>query len=87
MNTKADWITIKHLLDHKTGLWPTKTREEDPMFKYPNLKQNLLIQAVLNECKIENDPGDEYVYSNFGYCILGRIIEHLSGLSYIEFVQ
>jgi CubicO group peptidase (beta-lactamase class C family) len=42
---------------------------------------------VLNDCKIEQDPGDEYVYSNFGYCLLGRIIEKVSGMSYIDYVR
>lgn len=32
-------------------------------------------------------PGSEYVYSNFGYCLLGRVIERVTGLSYIDFVR
>jgi CubicO group peptidase (beta-lactamase class C family) len=28
-----------------------------------------------------------YQYSNFGYCVLGRIIEQLSGQSYADYVQ
>ena len=32
-------------------------------------------------------PGSKYAYSNFGYIVLGRVIEQISGLSYGEFVQ
>lgn len=34
------------------------------------------------------DPvGESYCYSNFGYCILGRIIEKVTGKSYIDFIR
>jgi N-acyl-D-amino-acid deacylase len=32
------------------------------------------------------DPGSAYAYSNFGYCVLGRVIEAASGLPYAEYV-
>jgi N-acyl-D-amino-acid deacylase len=32
-------------------------------------------------------PGARYAYSNFGYNVLGRIIERLSGLPYGDYVQ
>jgi N-acyl-D-amino-acid deacylase len=32
-------------------------------------------------------PGTAYAYSNFGYCVLGRIIEAISGKPYHEFVS
>ena len=32
-------------------------------------------------------PGKKFAYSNFGYCVLGRIIEKATGLSYEKFVQ
>lgn len=57
MNSKAELITVQHLMDHMVGTWPTTTRELDPMFHYHNLNQKLLIQAVLNEKKIIENPG------------------------------
>ena len=32
-------------------------------------------------------PGTKYAYSNFGYNVLGRIIERRSGMSYGEYVK
>jgi N-acyl-D-amino-acid deacylase len=32
-------------------------------------------------------PGSQYVYSNLRYCILDRVIEKTSGITYEEFVQ
>jgi len=36
---------------------------------------------------LDLDPGSRYAYSNFGYCVLGRIIEQLSGKSYGAFAE
>ncbi len=36
---------------------------------------------------LDFEPGTEYHYSNFGYCLLGRVIEKVSGKSYEEYVQ
>jgi N-acyl-D-amino-acid deacylase len=36
---------------------------------------------------LDFDPGTKYAYSNFGYNVLGRIIERKSGLSYGDAVQ
>ena len=31
--------------------------------------------------------GQAYLYSNFGYFLLGRIIEKVSGMSYLNFLR
>src|SRR3954468_19201462 len=31
---------------------------------------------------LDSDPGTAYAYSNFGYCMLGRVVEAISGKSY-----
>ncbi len=36
---------------------------------------------------LQFDPGKGYSYSNFGYCLLGRVIEKVSGKSYEEYVN
>ncbi|XP_038050382.1 uncharacterized protein LOC119723670 [Patiria miniata] len=36
---------------------------------------------------LDNPPGIQYQYSNFGYCVLGRVIEHISGKSYASFIR
>ena len=37
--------------------------------------------------KLDFDPGERYAYSNFGYCLLGRVIENLSGQTYEAYVK
>jgi len=33
------------------------------------------------------DPGSRYAYSNFGYCILGRVVEQVTGQNYEDYVK
>jgi N-acyl-D-amino-acid deacylase len=35
---------------------------------------------------LDSDPGKQYAYSNFGYCLLGRAIEKVSGQPYEKYV-
>jgi len=87
-------IEVMHLLQH-TGGWRNRFRA-DPLFRTLEIAQymkvkppadiNTLIQFMLSESMIAA-PGDFYDYSNFGYCVLGKVIEKKSGLSYEQYVQ
>ncbi|MCW0233316.1 MAG: beta-lactamase family protein [Ferrovibrio sp.] len=39
------------------------------------------------ERRLDFDPGSRHAYSNIGYCILGRVIERVSGQTYEAFVR
>jgi CubicO group peptidase (beta-lactamase class C family) len=78
-------ITVQQLLEHTCGGWPIGWI--DPMFSEPNLNQEQLITWVLQNRSLNDVPGSVWDYSNFGYCLLGRIIEHVSGQTYANFVQ
>ena len=84
----ADWlqaITVDHLLTHTAGGWTNDG--SDPMFRYPGAGHADLIAATLREAPLINPPGSAYAYSNFGYCLLGRVVEAASGQSYEQFVR
>ncbi len=36
---------------------------------------------------LDFNPGERFAYSNFGYIILGRVIERVSGMPYKEYVR
>jgi len=75
-------ITIDHLLTHTSGGWGND--KDDPMFKNIAMKHDELIAWTLANQKQTHKPGEHYAYSNFGYCVLGRILEKLSGKAYAE---
>jgi CubicO group peptidase (beta-lactamase class C family) len=78
-------ITIDHLLTHSCGGWDNSG--DDPMFENPGMDHTQLIGWTLDTKLLKTPPGTHYAYSNFGYCLLGRVIEQVSGRAYLEFVQ
>lgn len=87
-------ITIRRLLNHSGG-WD---REEsfDPMFipvtaaqaigETPPADAETVIRYMLGQ-PLDFDPGTRYAYSNFGYNVLGRIIEQVTSREYEEYVK
>jgi hypothetical protein len=41
----------------------------------------------LYETKLEEEVGKTYTYSNFGYFLLGRVIEKVTGKTYIDYLR
>jgi CubicO group peptidase (beta-lactamase class C family) len=78
-------ITLEHLLTHTCGGWGNESN--DPMFSNPTMGTKDLIQWTLENVPLEEEPGTHYAYSNFGYCILGRVLEKISGQTYADFVR
>lgn len=78
-------ITVHHLLTHTCGGW--QNDGDDPMFRHPEMDHAELIARTLRDQPLKHTPGDNYAYSNFGYCLLGRVIEKVSGKSYATFMQ
>ena len=87
-------ITVRQLLHH-TGGWD-RGKSFDPMFASGVIAKKLAVPSPASAHSIvrymagqplDFDPGARYSYSNFGYCLLGRIIEKLSGESYEQFVK
>ena len=87
-------ITIRQALQH-TGGWDRDV-SFDPMFRpieiarevgvEPPAGPEAIIRYMLG-LPLDHDPGSTYAYSNFGYCVLGRLVEQLSGQPYGEYVR
>ncbi len=77
-------LTVRHLLHHTSNLWPNDGN--DPMFRQQNMNHKQLISWTLDNYN-GNTARGVYKYSNFGYCLLGRVIEKLSGKSYEQFIK
>ena len=82
---KLEAITVHHLLTHTAGGWDNQG--SDPMFMNSQMDHAELIAWTLREVPLEKAPGEQYAYSNFGYCLLGRIIEKITETSYAEHLR
>lgn len=78
-------VTVEHLLTHTAGGWPNDAT--DPMFRHVQMDHSQLIRWTLANVRLTNPPGKDFAYSNFGFCVLGRIIEKLTGKPYAEAVR
>lgn len=82
-------ITIRHLLHHTAG-WDREA-SGDPMFQADRIAKTLgvpcppgpknIVHYMLSR-PLDFDPGSRHVYSNFGYCVLGRVMESITGQNY-----
>jgi CubicO group peptidase (beta-lactamase class C family) len=78
-------ITVDDLLTHTCGGWPNDAN--DPMMQNLSWDHTKLITQTIAKVPLTNPPGTHWAYSNFGYCVLGRVIEHVTGEPYDSYVE
>lgn len=84
-------ITVGHLLRHAGG-WDREA-SFDPMARSPWIQQELrsptppspnqVIAYMLTQ-PLQFTPGEKTAYSNFGYCVLGRVLEAVYEKPYFD---
>ena len=97
VDPRWEQITIRHLLDH-TGGWD----RNKPNGGFDPIDRPLIAAAAVNApapassetlvrymkgMPLDFNPGEKHAYSNFGYIVLGRVIERLSGMRYEDYVR
>ncbi|MFZ5634965.1 MAG: serine hydrolase [Pseudomonadota bacterium] len=99
-NPKIEDITVDHLIRHRAGFVNVDKdgASSDPMFAYTGTTHKGLIEWALANYPLgydpgtvdynpDNDPKTNDMYSNFGYSVLGRVIEAKTGKSYEAYVR
>lgn len=87
-------ITVHHLLIHAGG-WDTK-KSGDPVNwttevqyrrgdKVPVTPEHLISFTL--GYRLDFEPGTDVKYSNFGYIVLGEVVEKASGVTYEKYVR
>jgi N-acyl-D-amino-acid deacylase len=94
-DARLDSVTVEHLLVHAGG-W-NSIASFDPQYQPWSLlaahalnaevpaEAETIIRFMLTQ-PLDFDPGTQSAYSNFGFNVLGRVIEHVSGQGYEQFV-
>src|SRR5882672_9893431 len=79
-------ITIRHLLNHTSGL-PDYQQLMDERWDKSRVAGNEDILLYLKKFHppVFFEPGEKYLYSNTGYVLLGSIVEKASGKNFIAF--
>lgn len=83
---RGDEVTIHHLLTHTSGIHSFTNRPEfiDEVINYTTTDE--VLQIIKSE-DYDFDPGEDYLYNNSGYFILGYLIEKISGQSLEEYLK
>jgi len=88
-------ITIRQLLEHSGG-WNFTLTRRDPMQGSRQIAEMIGVPPPLNSSMtirfmlgipLDFDPGKGFDYCNFGYCVLGRVIEKVTGQDYEGYVK
>lgn len=84
----AKKITIRHLLHHTSGIRDylmvsllKGIRDDD----YYTDKE--LMSWMINQSDLNFEPGEEHLYSNTGYWLLGQIVNKAAGMSMAEYAK
>ena len=75
-------ITTRHLLSHLSGY----ASNPDLYFASPTSSPNDVVRSLLGGV-LESDPGSSFEYSNANFVLLGRVIEMITGRSYVEVAE
>jgi len=84
--TRANEVTVRELLSHTSGYsdyWPQDY--VPPMMLQPISADEILQRWARKP--LDFDPGTKWQYSNTNYVIAGLIIEKLSGMPLLQFLQ
>lgn len=81
----ASKVTLHHLLTHTGGAGDIF----EPEYDAKRLELHTLQDYVdlFGKRPLEFEPGAKWEYANYGFILLGRVIEVVSGQSYYDYVQ
>lgn len=89
-DTHGAAITLCHLLTHTSGIPNFVTQPRTPPFweREARLEHSAAeLRALFEPLPLDFAPGERYSYSNSAYCLLGMVIERVSGLLYGDFLR
>jgi CubicO group peptidase (beta-lactamase class C family) len=93
-DSRSDTITVQQLIDHQGGFNdgrnPKYPAALDPTYSMRQIGQALghVVGSKLDIARymygqpLQFPPGTDSAYSNYGYLLLGAVVEHVTGTSY-----
>jgi CubicO group peptidase (beta-lactamase class C family) len=81
-------ITIRHLLNHTSGVRDYLTLMRLQGFEYDNVFDEFDgVELIARQQGLNFEPGSEFLYSNSGYLLLANIVRRVTGQSLRAFLE
>ncbi|MFK7807512.1 MAG: serine hydrolase domain-containing protein [Saprospiraceae bacterium] len=78
-------ITTRHLIQHAAGIGAYESnKERQNKIEYTDLESAI---SIFKDRELLSTPGQNHSYSSYGYILLGRIVEIVSGMKYQDYIQ
>jgi len=84
--TRANEVTIRELLSHTSGYQDYWPQDYVPPFMLQPITSEKILELWARK-PLDFDPGTRWQYSNTNYVIAGVIIEKVSGMPLLQFLQ
>jgi CubicO group peptidase (beta-lactamase class C family) len=85
--TRGARITIEHLLTHTSGISSLTDLVDLRAASSQDARVTDLITDWVKDQPLDFAPGERWAYLNWGYSLLGAIVEQASGQGYAEFLR
>ncbi|KAF7546562.1 hypothetical protein G7Z17_g8353 [Cylindrodendrum hubeiense] len=95
VDTRAESITIQHLLDHTGGYDRSVSGDTAFMFRDIAIAQSNGTRAAdlrdfieyMVARPLDSAPGDNYAYSNYGSALLSYVVSNITNTPYMKFLE
>ena len=88
---RVDDIRVMDLLTHRSGWNYSLTGGADPIYtddlRFYGKPLKSRVEYMVQNVSPSSAPGTRYAYYNLGFCILGQVIEQVSGKGYETFLR
>jgi len=88
MHDFQNTITIRHLLNHTSGL-----KDQYNLLRLSGwtlddvITNEQILRILFNQRTLNFQPNEKHMYSNSGYTLLAEIVARVSGMSFAEFTN
>jgi CubicO group peptidase (beta-lactamase class C family) len=84
---KKHALTTRQLAGHLGGIRDYFEISTDELFNNPHFESATAAISIFKNDTLMSTPGSQFLYSSFGYDLLGAVIESASGENYLDYMQ
>jgi len=77
-------ITVRQLLNHTSGIPGTFS---EPLAFHNGEDAFIKLVVALGKVGLNGEPGNSFEYSNINYCLLGALVEAVTGLGFEDYMK